>query len=251
MDYLLRVEPLNVRGLTDVFKTLNEPFASILSDMTRGMADRQLNNPNSFPFMPLKELTPRCIMFEVERVLQFVLSNDLRINLIHVKMPSGSVKTKPYYGVNLQTRMLRKRCMVPVQNKDELCAAEPLSQHSRNRRFLQLSRIQGSKTHSTDQGIGSSSQGWRSADTVRNRGNQVVSGCVTRVSIGCGQWGPFQCHYLQRSRDAETHLFVPSRWTLRCDYVDACVSWSGVFLFKVRKRLQNRGLETPLLRKQI
>ena len=89
-DYLLRVEPFNVRGLTDVLKALDELFASILSDMTRGMADRdqirivmhspQLNNLISLPFMPLKELTPRRIMLEVERVLQsheeFVLGND-------------------------------------------------------------------------------------------------------------------------------------------------------------------------------
>ena len=108
--------------------------------MTRGMADRdqirlvmhsqQLNNPISLPFMPVKELTPRRIMFEVERVLQsheeFVLSNDLHINLIHLKMPSGSGRTKPYCGVNLKTRMLWKRYMVPVQNKDELCAARAI-----------------------------------------------------------------------------------------------------------------------------
>ena len=82
MDNLLRVEPLN--GLTDVLKALDELLTSILSDMTRDMEDRdqirfvmhsphgQLNNPISLPFMPLKELAPRRIMFEVERVLRGV-----------------------------------------------------------------------------------------------------------------------------------------------------------------------------------
>ena len=81
------------------------------------MHSPQLNNPISLPFMPLKELTPRRIMFEVERVLQsheeFTLSNDLHINLIHVQIPSGSGngkrrsgRMKPFCGVNLQTRHL-------------------------------------------------------------------------------------------------------------------------------------------------
>ena len=104
VDYLLKVNNLNVRGLSHVLKTLNGLLTSILSDMTAGMADRdqirflmhshQLNTPISLPFMPLKELTPRRLMFEIDRVLQsheeFVLGDDLHIYLIHVKMPSGS-----------------------------------------------------------------------------------------------------------------------------------------------------------------
>ena len=56
------------------------------------MHSPQLINPISLPFMPLKELTPTRLMFEIERVLQsheeFVLGDDIHINLIHVKMPS-------------------------------------------------------------------------------------------------------------------------------------------------------------------
>ena len=69
VDYLLKVNNLNVRGLSHVLKTLDGLLTSILSDMTVGMADRdqirfvmhshQLNNPISLPFMPLKELTPQ------------------------------------------------------------------------------------------------------------------------------------------------------------------------------------------------
>ena len=101
VDYLLKVNNLNVRDLSHVLKTLDGLLTSILSDMTAGMADRdqirfvmhspQLTNPISLPFMPLKELTPRRLMFEIERVLQsheeFVLGDHIHINLIHVKMP--------------------------------------------------------------------------------------------------------------------------------------------------------------------
>ena len=93
MDYLLKVNNLNVRDLSHVLKTLDGLLTSILSDMTAGMADRdqirfvmhspQLNNPISLPFMPLKELTPRRLMFEIER--EFVLGDDIHINLIHVR----------------------------------------------------------------------------------------------------------------------------------------------------------------------
>ena len=141
VDYLLKVNNLNVRGLSHVLKTLDDLLTSILSDMTACMADRdqirfvihspQLNIPISLPFMPLKELTPRRLMFEIERVLQshegFGLGDDLHINLIHVKMPSGSGnENRKRCGVNLQTRLSRKRCIVAIKNKDELCAARAI-----------------------------------------------------------------------------------------------------------------------------
>ena len=140
VDYLLKVNNLNVRGLSHVLKTLDGLLTSILSDMTAGMADRdqirfvmhspQLNNPISLP-LPLKELTPRRLMFEIERVLQsheeFVLGDDIHINLIHVKMPSGSEnENRKRCGVNLQTRLSRKNCIVTIKNKVELCAARAI-----------------------------------------------------------------------------------------------------------------------------
>ena len=141
VDYLLKVDNLNVRGLSHVLKTLDGLLTSILSDMTAGMADRdqirfvmhspQLNSPISLPFMPLKELTPTRLMFEIERGLQsheeFVLGDDPHINLIHVKMPSGSGNAnRKRNGVKLQTRLVRKRCITTIKNKDELCAARAI-----------------------------------------------------------------------------------------------------------------------------
>ena len=114
LDYLLKVNNLNV------------------SDQIRFVIQSpQLNNPISLPFMPLKELTPRRLMFEIERVLQsheeFVLGDDIHINLIHVKMPSGSGKENwKRCGVNLKTRLSRKHRIVTIKNKDELCAARAI-----------------------------------------------------------------------------------------------------------------------------
>ena len=70
-------------------------------------------------------------MFEIERVLQsheeFVLGDDIHINLIHVKMPSGPEnENRKRCGVNLKTRLSRKRCIVTIKNKDELCAARAI-----------------------------------------------------------------------------------------------------------------------------
>ena len=115
-----------------MLKTLDRLFTSILSDMTTGMAARdqvrfvmhspQLSSAIGLPFMPLKELTPRRIMFEVERVLQsheeFVLGDDLYLNLIHVNMPSGSGnENRKRCGVNFKNRMPRKHCFVTIKSK--------------------------------------------------------------------------------------------------------------------------------------
>ena len=56
-----------------------------------------------------------------------MLGDDLHINLIHVKMPSGSGnENRKRCGVNLQTRLSRKRCIVTFKDKDELCAARAI-----------------------------------------------------------------------------------------------------------------------------
>ena len=90
-----------------------------------------IEQSNQFTVHALKELTPRRLMFEIERVLQsheeFVLGDGLHINLIHVKMPSGSGnENRKRCGVNLQSRLSRKRCVVTIKNKDELCAARAI-----------------------------------------------------------------------------------------------------------------------------
>ena len=92
--------------------------------MTAGMADHdqirfvmhspQLNSPISLPFMPLKELAPRRLMFEMERVLQshkeFVLGDD--------KMPSGSGNAnRKRNGINLQIDWYANAALRPLKTK--------------------------------------------------------------------------------------------------------------------------------------
>ena len=137
VDYRLRVANLNVTGLSDVLKALNTLFANILAGVTAGMAPRdqvrfvmhspQLSFPISLPFMPLEELTPRRILFEVERVLQshenFVLRDDIHLNLVRVKVPVGGAWKRSRGGVKLERRLRDKQCILRVKNKDELCLA--------------------------------------------------------------------------------------------------------------------------------
>ena len=170
-------------------------------DMTAGITDRdqirfvmqspQLINPISLPFMSLKEFTPRRLMFVMfARVLQsheeFVLGDDIHINLIHVKMPSGpGNENRQRCGVNLKTRLSRKK------QKWTVCRTGHRHGHSKIGRLPQLPPIQGWILRSTGHGVGSLSQWWCTAGTVRYRGNEVVSGCVTLLYTGRCQWGPF------------------------------------------------------------
>ena len=206
VDYLLKVNNLNVRGLSHVLKTLDGLLTSILSDMTAGMVDHdqirfvmhspQLNSPISLPFMPLKELTPRRLMFEIERVLQsheeFVLGDDLHINLIHVKMPSGSGNAnRKRNGVNLQTRLVRKRCITTIKNKDELCAARAI--------VTGIAKVEGFPNYRSY--VEGKSVQRSMAWDLHDKAGVPLTPCaieeiklfkiVTLVPTGRGQWGPF------------------------------------------------------------
>ena len=78
-DYLLKVNQFDISGLRNVLDALEKIFGRVLSDMTKGMGtddqirfvmqSQQLPTPISLPFMPVRELTPQRMMFEVERVL--------------------------------------------------------------------------------------------------------------------------------------------------------------------------------------
>ena len=96
-DYLLKVNQFDISGLQNVLDALENIFAGVLADMTKDMdsSDQlrfvmhsaQLFTPISLPFMPVKDLTPQRMMFEVERVLQshedFSLDGSVHMNLTH------------------------------------------------------------------------------------------------------------------------------------------------------------------------
>lgn len=139
-DYLLKVKDLSVRGLREVLHFLEAVFLSILATITTGMLPTdqvrfvmhspQLSYPISLPFMTLTDLTPKRIMFEIERVLQsneqFSLDGNVHVHLIHVGMPSGGKGKIGRGGVNLQKRLQNKKCFVQILNKDELCLARAI-----------------------------------------------------------------------------------------------------------------------------
>ena len=140
-DYLLKVNQFDISGLLNVLDALEKIFGRVLSDMTKGMGtddqlrfflqSQQLPTPISLPFMPVRELTPQQMMFEVERVLQshedFSLDGSVHINLIHVAIPSGG-KRRDYCPrfINLEERLKKKNCFVRIQNRDELCCARAI-----------------------------------------------------------------------------------------------------------------------------
>ena len=134
VDYRLEVENLDVRGLSPLLKTLNRLFTSTLSDMTTGMTAHdqvrfvmhspQLSIAIRLPFWPLKKLTFKRILSNGS---EFVLGDDIHLNFIHDNMTSGSGnENRKRCGVNLQNRILRKRCFVTIKNKDELCAEQAI-----------------------------------------------------------------------------------------------------------------------------
>ena len=140
-DYLLKVNQFDISGLRNVLDALEKIFGRVLSDMTKGMGtddqirfvmqSQQLPTPISLPFMPVRELTPQRMMFEVERVLQshedFSLDGSVHINLIHVAIPSGGKRRdcRPRF-INLEERLKKKNCFVRIRNRDELCCARAI-----------------------------------------------------------------------------------------------------------------------------
>lgn len=139
-DYLLKVKEISVCGLREVLQLLEELFSSILAKITKGMQPTdqvrfvmhspRLSYPISLPFMPLLNLTPTRIMFEIERVLQsneqFSLDDTVHVNIIHVAMPVGGKSKIKRGGINLKKRLEKKRCFIQIQNKDELCLARAI-----------------------------------------------------------------------------------------------------------------------------
>ena len=89
----------------------------------------QLKKPISFPFKPAQAPTTECILSEVQRVVQsnqhFRLNDTVDVNVIHVSMPSGG-KGRKRTDVSLEKHLEKKRAVVRIQNKVDLCMARAL-----------------------------------------------------------------------------------------------------------------------------
>ena len=123
----------------NLHEELHRIFQQILNDTIGGVPlhDRvrlfihstQLEYPITFPFMAPQRLTTERIRAEFERVIQsnqqFRLNNTVDVNVIHVSLPSGG-KGRKRADVNLEKYLEKKKSVIRIQNKDDLCMARAL-----------------------------------------------------------------------------------------------------------------------------
>ena len=114
-------------------------FDHIIKDVTTGMnpndqvrfvlSSKQLQTPITIPFCSLEELTTEKVLSHVEKVVQsneeFRLNNAVNIDIIRVEMPQGSGRCKRNI-VNIRDYLKKKKTIVPINNKDDLCLARAL-----------------------------------------------------------------------------------------------------------------------------
>ena len=114
-------------------------FDHIIKDVTEGMnpndqvrfvlSSNQLQTPITIPFCSLEELTTEKVLSHVEKVVQsneeFRLNNTVNIDLIRVEMPQGSGRSRRNI-VNIRDYLKKKKSVIPINNKDDLCLARAL-----------------------------------------------------------------------------------------------------------------------------
>ena len=138
-DYTVQFHPLDVHGVSSVMSTLNSAIRSLFDRLASDMAPHdqvrlilnfhQLDKPISLPFLQRDRLTPERFLAAVERVVQsneqFTLDDSVNVNVVHVQMPQGSGR-KRRNVVNLESYLTKKRGIVQIKNKDELCCARAI-----------------------------------------------------------------------------------------------------------------------------
>ena len=138
-DYTVQFNALNIHGVLNVMPVLNRAFKHLFDRLTSDMAphdqvrlilnSHQLDRPISLPFLPRDRLTPEKFLAAVERVVQsndqFTLDDSVNVNVVYVEMPHGGTG-KRRDVVNLQAYLNKKRCLIQIKNKDELCCARAI-----------------------------------------------------------------------------------------------------------------------------
>ena len=140
MDYTFQfTDTFANQELSQYHNRLHEIFQSVLDTTTRDITEHdqvrfvlhspQLGPPISLPFMSRERLTTDRVLSEIGRVVQsnheFRLNDSVNVNLIHVEMPHGGKGTKRS-EVNLERHLTKKRSIIRIQNKEELCLARAL-----------------------------------------------------------------------------------------------------------------------------
>ncbi|CAB4040586.1 Hypothetical predicted protein [Paramuricea clavata] len=119
--------------------TLNRAFQHLFDRLTSDMAPHdqvrlilnsdQLDKSISLPFLQRDRLTPERFLAAVERVVQFndqfSLDDSVSVNVVHVEMPQGGTGRKRDV-VNLESYLTKKRGIVQIKNKDDLCCARAI-----------------------------------------------------------------------------------------------------------------------------
>ena len=133
----------NVLDDVDLLESRNRTygiFDHLLKDVTEGMnstdqvrfvlSSNQLQTPIALPFCPLEELTTEKVLSHVEKVVQsneeFRLNTTVNIDVIRVEMPRGSGRLKRT-TFNIRDYLRKKRSVIPISNKDDLCLARALA----------------------------------------------------------------------------------------------------------------------------
>ena len=116
-------------------------FDHLIKDVTEGMnstdqvrfvlSSNQLQTPIAIPFCPLEELTTEKVLSHVEKVVQsneeFRLNTTVNIDVIRVEMPQGSGRSNVKRQiVNIRDYLKKKKSIIPINNKDDLCLARAL-----------------------------------------------------------------------------------------------------------------------------
>ena len=125
--------------LIQSYERTQKIFEHLLNDITNGMNEKdqvrfvlrstQLDTPISLPFMPVQQLTPERVFSQIERVIQsnrdFRLNDTVVVDIVHVEAPQGSGR-KERDLVDLKEFLHKKRSIINIQNKDDLCLARAL-----------------------------------------------------------------------------------------------------------------------------
>ena len=123
----------------NILSTLKKLFSALFSDLTRKskpidlvritVQSPSLDYPIAIPFLKVTELTADRFMSEVERVLQsnedFIIDSGLIIDVTLVDMPSGGIGKRCKY-VNMHKFLQQKKCILQIQNDDDLCCARAI-----------------------------------------------------------------------------------------------------------------------------
>ena len=117
-------------------------FHHLLEDVTADMNPNdqvrfilrsdQLQTPISIPFLPLEGLTTEKVLSNIEKVVQsneeFRLNDTVTIDIVHVKMPQGSGRSKVKRTTyDIREYLKQKKSVISINNKDDFCLARALA----------------------------------------------------------------------------------------------------------------------------